>query len=140
MPRLMSSDRLAMEMQKQFKQLETKKTKSSGQRNKGGSHRKSKMAAADLGDEDADLSPAVQVSTVLDLPEGVTLHELDSPDELDQNDPHRLLDIKLDIPPEPEMVPSSVKKSPAKKRVPRKAKETLSAAAASDAGASSKKQ
>ncbi|VDL93415.1 unnamed protein product [Schistocephalus solidus] len=101
-PRLISSDRLAMELQKEFRRLETKKTKNSGQRNKGGLQRVSK-SAADLGDEDADLSSTPQVSTVLDLPEGVTLHELDSPEELDPNDPHRLLDIKLDIPLEPEL-------------------------------------
>uniref|UniRef100_A0A0X3P8N0 AP-3 complex subunit delta domain-containing protein n=2 Tax=Schistocephalus solidus TaxID=70667 RepID=A0A0X3P8N0_SCHSO len=123
-PRLISSDRLAMELQKEFRRLETKKTKNSGQRNKGGLQRVSK-SAADLGDEDADLSSTPQVSTVLDLPEGVTLHELDSPEELDPNDPHRLLDIKLDIPLEPEL--HSVKKAPAKKRVPRKATETSAA-------------
>ncbi|BHF78590.1 AP-3 complex subunit delta-1 [Sparganum proliferum] len=120
-PRLISSDRLAMEMQKQFKRLETKKTKSSGQRNKDGSRRANNLPA-DQGDEDADLPSTAQVSTVLDLPEGVTLHELDSPDELDPNDPHRLLNIKLDIPPEPEL--PSMKKSPVKKNVLRKTKGT----------------
>ncbi|KAL7056606.1 hypothetical protein AAHC03_020843 [Spirometra sp. Aus1] len=120
-PRLISSDRLAMEMQKQFKRLETKKTKSSGQRNKDGSRRANNLPT-DLADEDADLPSTVQVSTVLDLPEGVTLHELDSPDELDPNDPHRLLNIKLDIPPEPEL--PSMKKSPVKKNALRKTKGT----------------
>ncbi|CDI97079.1 Clathrin coatomer adaptor adaptin N terminal [Echinococcus multilocularis] len=102
--KLASSDEFAMEMQKQFKEMSKANAKVSGSRGKatkkGQRSRKAVVAEQAEGEETNEFPSNVTVSNVMDLPEGVTPNELDSPDEendLDPTDPHRLLNIQLDI-------------------------------------------
>ncbi|VDM33901.1 unnamed protein product [Hydatigera taeniaeformis] len=102
--KLASSDKFAMEMQKQFREMSKANAKASGSRSKATKkERRSKQAAAVEqveGEALNDFPTNVAVSNVMDLPEGVAPSELDSPDEendLDPTDPHRLLNIQLDI-------------------------------------------
>ncbi|KAL5971341.1 AP-3 complex subunit delta-1 [Taenia solium] len=102
--KLASSDKFAMEMQKQFKEMSKANGKASGSRGKTtkkGRHSKRAPAAEQAeGEEPNEYPTNVAVSNVMDLPEGVAPNELDSPDEengLDPTDPHRLLNIQLDI-------------------------------------------
>ncbi|VDK22932.1 unnamed protein product [Taenia asiatica] len=96
--KLASSDKFAMEMQKQFKEMSKANGKASGSRGKTtkkGRHSKRAIVAEQAeGEEPNEYPTNVAVSNVMDLP------ELDSPDEetsLDPTDPHRLLNIQLDI-------------------------------------------
>ncbi|VDD76573.1 unnamed protein product [Mesocestoides corti] len=123
-PKLASSDKFAMEMQKQLKEIGRQKAKTPtgcifllhgystrGKARKGQRPRKERVPVPEESEEAVDFPTSVPVSTVVDLPEppnrlpcrlqGVTPNDVDSPDEeseLDPNDPHRLLNIQLDIP------------------------------------------
>ncbi|CAH0548958.1 unnamed protein product [Brassicogethes aeneus] len=66
-----------------------KKTKKKGKKKK----RKSESSS----DENADVGPSVEVKRDLELPEGATLSDSDS-DRGNKDDPHRALDIDLELP------------------------------------------
>ncbi|XP_066144483.1 AP-3 complex subunit delta isoform X1 [Euwallacea fornicatus] len=64
-------------------------------------HRKSESSS----DDNADAGPMVEVKQVLELPEGATLSDSDS-DHHRLDDPHRALDIDLDLPPIGDVLPN----------------------------------
>ncbi|XP_049824331.1 AP-3 complex subunit delta-1 isoform X2 [Aethina tumida] len=69
--------------------MEPKKTKKKG--------KKKKRRSESSSDENVDVGPAVEVKRDLELPEGATLSDSDS-DKGNKDDPHRALDIDLDLP------------------------------------------
>lgn len=77
------------------KYLEQKVKKDKKRSKKKKKHRKSESSSDENADDNA---PVVQVKQDLELPEGATLSDSDS-DHHRLDDPHRALDIDLDLPP-----------------------------------------
>ncbi|ERL92126.1 AP-3 complex subunit delta [Dendroctonus ponderosae] len=74
--------------------LHKDKTKGKKKNKKKKKHRKSESSS----DENLDVAAVVEVKQVMELPEGATLSDSDS-DHHRLDDPHRALDIDLDLPP-----------------------------------------
>ncbi|KAL1501543.1 hypothetical protein ABEB36_006845 [Hypothenemus hampei] len=98
-------------------QKEEKKSKKKSKKKK--KHRKSESSS----DDNADLAPTVEVKRDLELPEGATLSDSDS-DHNNLDDPHRALDIDLDLPPVGDVMSKKVDRKESKdKKVKNKSKK-----------------
>lgn len=76
-----------------------KKSSSSSKKSaKKGKKSKHRAASTDDDDDsDADPRPLHHVSTFTELPEGASLSDCDDSNQADADDPHRALDINLDM-------------------------------------------
>lgn len=86
------------------------------------SKKKKKHKSESSSDENADAEPSVEVKQVLELPEGATLSDSDS-DHHRLDDPHRALDIDLELPPLGDVLSKKERIEPDKEKSNKKEKK-----------------
>ncbi|XP_064555631.1 AP-3 complex subunit delta [Drosophila montana] len=92
------SDKYLKEQQAAAAAHSSKDGKKKHKKSKKSKKSKNKLAYNSSSESDADSKPLHIVNTTLDMPEGVTLSDSEDKDgKYDPNDPHRALDIELDM-------------------------------------------
>ncbi|XP_063704596.1 AP-3 complex subunit delta [Culicoides brevitarsis] len=104
-----------------YLQQDNKATKTKRASKKSSKKNKNKLSYSSSESDYDEILP-VQVSTVVEIPEGATLSDSDN-DQKDENDPHKSLNIDLDIPMMVETKPAKVKGSDKKKSHEKNEKE-----------------
>ncbi|XP_023169244.2 AP-3 complex subunit delta isoform X2 [Drosophila hydei] len=92
------SDKYLKEQQEAASAAHSKDAKKKHKKTKKSKKSKNKVAYNSSSESDAEPKPLHIVNTTLDMPEGVTLSDSEDKDgKYDPNDPHRALDIELDM-------------------------------------------
>ncbi|XP_055841198.1 AP-3 complex subunit delta [Episyrphus balteatus] len=92
---------LSIKRSDKYLEEENKPTKEKKKHKKSKKSKKSKNKVAyTTSESEDDTKPTPLVNKTLDMPEGVALSDSEDKDKFDPDDPHRALDIDLDIPEE----------------------------------------